>query len=283
MWNAMNVVREIERINRAEIAKGGGGAGSWHDQYKDSAYVFVGGLPSELTEGDVITIFSQFGEPVDINLPRDKQTGKARGFGFIMYENQKSTVLAVDNFNGAKVLGRTLRVDHVSNYKHLEMGEDGKYKEAEMERMNARPELFIGKDDGESSSNEKDEQDLYDGIDPDDPMAAYIIAQRKEAKALAIEGGSSRRKHRRRGDESEGKAESKAERKARREEKRAKKRQRERLGASPRRSEQARRPHNRTPSSSSDNDGHARESRRRPSASPREPRDRQGSYDYGRR
>ena len=102
------------------------------------------GLPSELTEGDVITIFSQFGEPVDINLPRDKQTGKARGFGFIMYENQKSTVLAVDNLNGAKVLGRTLRVDHVSNYKHLELGEDGKFKEAEMERMNARPELFIG-------------------------------------------------------------------------------------------------------------------------------------------
>lgn len=31
-----------------------------HDgQYKDSAYVNVGGLPINLTEGDVITIFSQ--------------------------------------------------------------------------------------------------------------------------------------------------------------------------------------------------------------------------------
>jgi len=28
-------------------------------QYKDSAYVFAGGLPYELTEGDVICIFSQ--------------------------------------------------------------------------------------------------------------------------------------------------------------------------------------------------------------------------------
>lgn len=52
--------------------------GSWHDQYKgrrtlpihirfpcltgraiDSAYIFVGGLHYDLTEGDVITIFSQ--------------------------------------------------------------------------------------------------------------------------------------------------------------------------------------------------------------------------------
>ena len=60
-----------------------------------------------------------------------------------MYEDQKSTILAVDNLNGAKVLGRTLRVDHVNKYKHLEKGDDGKYKEAEVESMNARPELFM--------------------------------------------------------------------------------------------------------------------------------------------
>ena len=102
------------------------------------------GLPTELTEGDVITIFSQYGEPVDVNLPREKQTGKPRGFCFLMYEDQRSTILAVDNLNGAKVLGRTLRVDHVSKYKQLEKGEDGKMKEADTERMNARPELFMG-------------------------------------------------------------------------------------------------------------------------------------------
>lgn len=162
-----SVVREIERINKAEIARIASGTqgGSWHDQYKDSAHIFIGGawmpalvsdtpssnsyippgLPPELTEGDVITIFSQYGEPVDINLPRDKSTGKARGFGFLMYEDQRSTILAVDNLNGAKVLNRTLRVDHVNNYKHLEKGEDGKFKESENETFNARPDLFISK------------------------------------------------------------------------------------------------------------------------------------------
>jgi hypothetical protein len=99
--------------------------GAW----ADSAYVFVGGLPFELTEGDVITIMSQyvpspfpshlrasltlghrFGEVADINMPRDKETGKTKGFAFIMYEDQRSTVLAVDNLTGAEVLGRTLRV-----------------------------------------------------------------------------------------------------------------------------------------------------------------------------
>ena len=57
----MNVVKEIQAINKHEISLGAGGAGnaSWHNEYKDSAYIFVGNLTYELSEGDVITIFSQ--------------------------------------------------------------------------------------------------------------------------------------------------------------------------------------------------------------------------------
>lgn len=47
---------------------------------------------------------------MDVNLVRDKETGKSRGFGFLMYEDQRSTVLAVDNMNGTQVMGRTLKV-----------------------------------------------------------------------------------------------------------------------------------------------------------------------------
>ena len=44
------------------------------------------------------------GEIVNINLVRDKATGKPKGFCFLAYEDQRSTVLAVDNLNGFKVL-----------------------------------------------------------------------------------------------------------------------------------------------------------------------------------
>lgn len=40
---------------------------------------------------------------MNINLVRDKATGKSRGFAFICYEDQRSTILAVDNLNGIKV------------------------------------------------------------------------------------------------------------------------------------------------------------------------------------
>merc|ERR1712176_650112 len=70
-----------------------------------------------MTEGDVVIVFSQFGEIVDVNLIRDKATGKSKGFAYVCYEDQRSTILAVDNMNGYQVLNRTLRVDHVANTK----------------------------------------------------------------------------------------------------------------------------------------------------------------------
>lgn len=49
-------------------------------------------------------VFSvRYGEIVNINLVRDKKTGKSKGFCFLCYDDQRSTILAVDNFNGIKV------------------------------------------------------------------------------------------------------------------------------------------------------------------------------------
>ncbi|KAJ8727649.1 hypothetical protein PYW07_001768 [Mythimna separata] len=113
--NPMTNVKNVLKLSERELA--GKNKTSWHDQYKDSAWVFVGGLPYDLTEGDIICVFSQYGEIVNINLVRDKATGKSRGFSFICYEDQRSTILAVDNLNGTKILGRTVRVDHCEQYR----------------------------------------------------------------------------------------------------------------------------------------------------------------------
>ncbi|XP_029651201.1 RNA-binding motif protein, X-linked 2 isoform X1 [Octopus sinensis] len=115
--NPLTNVKNIQKLGQKELELGLVGKKSWHDQYKDSAWIFVGGLPYDLTEGDVICVFSQYGEVVNINLVRDKKTGQSLGYGFLCYEDQRSTVLAVDNLNSIKILNRTIRVDHVENYR----------------------------------------------------------------------------------------------------------------------------------------------------------------------
>jgi len=119
---------------------------------------------------------------MDLNMPRDKETGKRRGFGFLMYEDQRSTVLAVDNLNGATVLERTLRVDHVKDYKQPKIkGEDGEWLEPDEQSLNAKPQLTL--DDDEDAGSDSSASSAG-SIDPEDPMRDYLIAQRKEAKAL---------------------------------------------------------------------------------------------------
>lgn len=51
----------------------------------------------------------------DVHLVRDKGSGKSKGFAFIKYEDQRSTVLAVDNFNGIKVRGCIMGSERVSS------------------------------------------------------------------------------------------------------------------------------------------------------------------------
>jgi RNA-binding motif X-linked protein 2 len=112
----MHRVKAINHLNQQELRLNVPPSASWHAQYAHSAYIYVGSLPYDLNEGDLIVVFSQFGEIVDCKLIRDKETGKSKGFAFICYEDQRSTILAVDNLNGASLCGRQMCVDHVDNY-----------------------------------------------------------------------------------------------------------------------------------------------------------------------
>jgi RNA-binding motif protein, X-linked 2 len=183
----MNSIKQIRELNKRELEAGVTPEGSWHADYRDTAFVYIGGLSFDLTEGDIVTIFSQFGEPVYINLVRDKETGKSKGFAFLKYEDQRSCDLAVDNLGGATVLGRVLRVDH-TRYKRKddedlqdntygELGPPGANKaDTESDEEEARPMI----------REERELAQLLREQDDDDPMKAYMIEQKKEEVEKAL-------------------------------------------------------------------------------------------------
>lgn len=109
----MHGVRHVERLSTKEarlgLAAGAEQHGSWHDEFRGSAYIFVGGVSRDLNEGDLVAVFSQYGRVVRVNLVRDRETGESRGYAFLCYEDERSTVLAVDNFNGITLAGRVIQ------------------------------------------------------------------------------------------------------------------------------------------------------------------------------
>jgi RNA-binding motif X-linked protein 2 len=56
----MNKIRSIERANEAELALGISTSASWHSEFAHSPYIYAGGIPFQLTEGDIIVVFSQY-------------------------------------------------------------------------------------------------------------------------------------------------------------------------------------------------------------------------------
>ena len=119
----MNVIAEITRINQLELDKRLVNTPAlWHQKYNQCDWVYYGNQPTSLSEGNIIGVMSQYGEIEDIHLVRDSESGKSKGFCFCKYDDQRSTVLAVDNLTGTKILDRSIRVDHVEQYrlpKHL--------------------------------------------------------------------------------------------------------------------------------------------------------------------
>ncbi|TAJ21156.1 MAG: RNA-binding protein, partial [Dehalococcoidia bacterium] len=72
--------------------------------------MYVGNLPFTATEEEVSGLFAQYGEVVSCSLPKDRETGRPRGFGFVEMEDEaaKKAIAALD---GQPLGGRALRVN----------------------------------------------------------------------------------------------------------------------------------------------------------------------------
>ena len=101
----------VSKINALELANGVPDNASWHCDYRDTSWVKIRGLNQVLSEGDILCVFSQFGEIDDLNLVRDKASGKIL-VCMLKFEQFRSAVLAVDNMNDVELVGSKLSIDH---------------------------------------------------------------------------------------------------------------------------------------------------------------------------
>ncbi|KAK6208093.1 RNA-binding protein Cwf29 [Pestalotiopsis sp. IQ-011] len=205
----MNQIRQIQTLNKRELEAGiYDPAASWHADYRDTAFVNFGGLPYNLTEGDVLAIFSQYGEPVFLKLARDKETGKSKGFGWLKYEDQRSCDLAVDNLGGAEIAGRLVRVDH-ARYKSRDDEDESEFRVGWEDLKRKERQGRGEKSESESEEEEvvsrpmiQEEKELAKLIaehDEDDPMKAFLIEEKKKEVEDALQRAEKKeRKHRHR-------------------------------------------------------------------------------------
>ena len=76
-----------------------------------STKLFVGNLSFNTTENDLQDAFAAYGTVVETNLMMDRETGRARGFGFVTMDSPEAAQAAIEGLNGTAVDGRNLTVN----------------------------------------------------------------------------------------------------------------------------------------------------------------------------
>jgi len=73
--------------------------------------IYVGNLSFDTTERELETAFAAYGQVSSARIATDRDTGRARGFGFVEMGNNEEAQAAIRGLNGSELQGRTLTVN----------------------------------------------------------------------------------------------------------------------------------------------------------------------------
>ena len=73
--------------------------------------LYVGGLPYQTTEQDLIDLFEQVGRVAFATVITDRDTGRSKGFGFVEMSDEQEARSAIDRLNGTLLGNRTITVN----------------------------------------------------------------------------------------------------------------------------------------------------------------------------
>jgi cold-inducible RNA-binding protein len=73
--------------------------------------LFVGNMNFQTTAADLRALFEPFGQLARVHLATDRETGRARGFGFVEMPNDEEAAKAIAALDGKEIGGRSLKVN----------------------------------------------------------------------------------------------------------------------------------------------------------------------------
>jgi RNA recognition motif-containing protein len=88
--------------------------------------IYVGNLSFQTSSEDLHELFSQAGEVVSAEVVEDKETGRSRGFGFVVMASREEGEAAIQQFNGKEFGGRNLNVNEARSHEDRGGGGGGR-------------------------------------------------------------------------------------------------------------------------------------------------------------
>jgi len=76
--------------------------------------LFVGNMSFQTAEADLRALFAPCGEITRVHVATDRETGRARGFGFVEMANDEEAAKAIAALDGKEFGGRNLKVNEAT-------------------------------------------------------------------------------------------------------------------------------------------------------------------------
>ena len=73
--------------------------------------IYVGNMSYGTTEESLTNLFSNYGDVSSVKIITDRETGRAKGFGFVTMESDESAKKAIEELDQKEFEGRNLRVN----------------------------------------------------------------------------------------------------------------------------------------------------------------------------
>ncbi|ELP55356.1 MULTISPECIES: RNA recognition motif domain-containing protein [Microcystis] len=73
--------------------------------------IFVGNLSYDISQDDLVEVFTDYGKVQRVHIPVDKETQRKRGFAFVEMENKAQETKAIAALDGAEWMGRAIKVN----------------------------------------------------------------------------------------------------------------------------------------------------------------------------
>ncbi len=73
--------------------------------------IYVGNLHYNVGDEDLKQVFEEYGEVESVKIVKDRETGRSKGFGFIEMNNDSQAREAIEELNGAELMGRVMKVN----------------------------------------------------------------------------------------------------------------------------------------------------------------------------
>jgi len=89
--------------------------------------IYVGNMSYQTTEEDINSLFSEFGEVSKVTLIADRETGRAKGFGFVTMNDDEAANKAIEALNEKEFSGRTLRINEAKPREDKPRGDFNRY------------------------------------------------------------------------------------------------------------------------------------------------------------